>query len=105
MISGSKKNFFPSAWIGLKTTSQGKSGPKKRFKEVSDLLEVCEKSYGQKSKKIFFAYNFFQRLPRALKPVLNAFLGPNYPKKVVRRHIQTLGKNLKLEIFRPQNHW
>ena len=82
MISGSKKKFFPSAWIGPKTTSQGKSGPKKRFKEVSDLQEVCEKSYRQKSKKIFFAYNFFQRLPRALKPVLNAFLGPIYPQNL-----------------------
>ena len=40
MISGSKKNFFPSAWIDLKTTSKGKSGPKKRFKEVSELYNV-----------------------------------------------------------------
>ena len=82
MISESKKNFFPGAWIGLKTTSQGKLGQKKRFKQVSDLQEVFEKSYSQKSKKIFFADNFFQRLPRALKPVLNAFLGPIYPQKL-----------------------
>ena len=56
MISGSKKNFFPSAWIDLKTTSKGKSGPKKRFKEVSELYNVSEKSYSQKSKNAFFVF-------------------------------------------------
>ena len=69
MISGSKKNFFPSAWIGLKTTSQGKSGPKKRFKEVLELYNVSEKSYSRKSKNFIFGRNFFQRPPRALKLV------------------------------------
>ena len=60
MISGSKKNFFPSAWIGLKTTSQGKSGPKKRLKEVSELYNVSEKSYERKKIFSIFDYNFFQ---------------------------------------------
>ena len=82
MILGSKNFFFPSAWICPKTTSQGKLSPKKRFNEVSDLQKVSEKSYSQKSKKIFSAYYFFQRLRRALKPVLNAFLGPIYPQNL-----------------------
>ena len=82
MISGSKKNFFPSAWIGPKTTSEGKLSPKKRFRQVSELLEVSEKSYGRKTRIFFSGYNFFQRHCRALKPLQNAFFDPIYPKNL-----------------------
>ena len=56
MILGSKNFFFPSARIGPKTSSQGKLGPKKRFRQVSELQEVSEKSYGRKTKKTFFDF-------------------------------------------------
>ena len=98
-FSGSKKNFFPSAWIGPKTSSKGELGLKKRFRWVSDLQEVTEKSYGLKKKFSFFGDNFFQRHYRALKPRLNVFLDLIYSKKVVSsisRHI------LDLKIFDPE---
>ena len=53
-------------------------------------------------KIFFFGHNFFQWPPRALKPLLNAFLGPFYPKNVVLSYIQALEKVLKRKIFRPQ---
>ena len=56
---------------------------------------------GEKKFFSIFDNNFFQRLPRALKPVLNAFLGLFYPRKGIERHEKSLEKNLKLEIFDP----
>ena len=79
--------------------------PKKRLKEVSELQEVTEKSYEQKKNFSFFDHNFFQRRPRGLKPVINAFLGLFYPRKCIEMHGKSLEKILKLEIFYVENHW
>ena len=79
--------------------------PKKRLKEVSELQEVTEKSYEQKKKNSFFDHNFFQRRPRGLKPVLNAFWGLFYPRKCIEMHGKSLEKILKLENFYVENHW
>ena len=49
----------------------------------------------EKKKFSFFDHNFFQRRRRALKPVLNAFLGLFYPRKGIKMHKKVTRKNFE----------